>query len=211
MGIINGAIRLTWQSFREIESAVFLSFHLSLSFYSFFFSFLPPFSFLLSFCLLYMWIMCVVCVCVCEFEKNNKNTTGTQHFDYRSDSWSGNNTMLFFFGVLFMRRKDSPLLLNQSQEISKRNTDWSWLHFLDLHFITAFVLSLNNRFTFNETVAHSRESKGFEIRGLMQILIQALSSDLISCFSFSIWLSNSFIYLNFHKHLLNTFLCTIRH
>lgn len=149
------------------------------------------------------------CVCVCEFEKNNKNTTGTQHFDYRSDSWSGNNTMLFFFGVLFMRSKDSPLLLNQSQEISKRNTDWSWLHFLDLHFIAAFVLSLNNRFTFNETVAHSGESKGFEIRDLMQILIQALSSGLISCFSFSIWPSNSFIYLNFHKHLLNTFLCTL--
>ena len=173
-------------------------------------SFLPFHFFFLSVSCICELCVCV-CVCVCEFEKNNKNTTGTQHFDYRSDSWSGNNTMLFFFGVLFMRSKDSPLLLNQSQEISKRNTDWSWLHFLDLHFIAAFVLSLNNRFTFNETVAHSRESKGFEIRGLMQILIQALSSGLISCFSFSIWPSNSFIYLNFHKHLLNTFLCTIRH
>ena len=211
MGLINGAIRLTWQSFREIESAVFLSFHLSFSFYSFFFL-LPSSLFISSFFLSPVYVNCVCAfVYVCVFEKNNKNTTGTQHFDYRSDSWSGNNTMLFFFGVLFMRSKDSPLLLNQSQEISKRSIDWFWLHFLDLHFIAAFVLSLNNRFTFNETVADSRESKGFEIRGLMQILIQALSSGLISCFSFSIWPSNSFIYLNFHKHLLNTFLCTIRH
>ena len=82
---------------------------------------------------------------------------------------------------------------------------------LDLHFIAAFVLSLNYCFTFNETVAHSRESKVFEIRGLMQTLIQAFSNGLISCFSFSILSSGSFIYLNVHKHLLSTFLCAIRY
>ena len=143
MGIINGAIRLTWQSFREIECSVSLSFHLSLFlFFLFSPSFLPFHFFFLSVSCICELCVCI-CVCVCVYEKYNKNTTGTQHFDYRPDSWSGDNTMLFFLGVLCMRSKDSsPSLLKQSHEISKRNIDWTW-HFLDLHFIqrqwTAFL------------------------------------------------------------------------